>query len=105
MSSEKNYECKICDKNFKIYASYYSHKRNLHLKPRLKCVKCNENFSTHNLLYKHAYINNCTRTTLEKAVVTPIFVSKLEKLESINEFFPYQSNTTSSLLSSFAFDN
>ena len=101
MSSEKNYECKICDKVFKIYSSYYSHKRNLHLKPRLKCANCHESFSTHNLLYKHSYKNDCKIEIHEKKVdiIQPV----------VDDFLPFRNknsnSNTSSLLCSFAFDN
>ena len=49
------YECEVCQKQYEVYATYYSHKKT-HLEPTIACPTCGKLFRTNALLYRHAYV-------------------------------------------------
>ena len=53
------YECKLCQKSYEVYASWYSHTQLRHRDPRVKCTVCGKLFQTRAQLYAHAFKDRC----------------------------------------------
>jgi hypothetical protein len=49
------YTCKSCQKEYSVYASYYSHVKTKHEAPKLVCTVCRVRFHSYTQLHAHAF--------------------------------------------------
>ena len=57
------YECKVCEKTYERYASFYSHLTMKHKAPKVECVTCGKLFHTRAKLYAHCFRDQCQART------------------------------------------
>ena len=70
------YPCKICDRQFEIYSSYYSHFRNHNPKPpHISCRLCEQKFRTTRDMESHfyrAHAEQLLETNTKPTTATPV---------------------------------
>lgn len=72
------YTCSVCDKQYDVYSTYYSHKKT-HEPPAIPCPTCHVTFRTKAQLYRHV-VRECTPVA---PVATTQVVSKLESMYGV----------------------
>jgi len=58
------YTCKSCQKEYSVYASYYSHVRSKHEPPKLVCTICHARFHSYTQLHGHAFKSHRVTTAV-----------------------------------------
>lgn len=55
MRPKRSLHCSICDRDFSVYKTWYSHQKQIHGKPYIPCRHCTELFKTIGLRNAHYY--------------------------------------------------